>query len=151
MKDWKKSRYKIESIEPLPEYKGAFVTVEELHAMLKEADLKNCSDENGLPFLTIIDYRTENFYKPEASIASIKTKCPILRCLIDDFTDPKIRQLIPKNSPVILVCETGSRNAMAMRYLFKFGYTNTMGLQFGMRGWLKMDFPVEIGHGKEQL
>ena len=38
LKDWKKSGYKIDVIDPLPEYEGRFLTVDELLRKLKDAD-----------------------------------------------------------------------------------------------------------------
>ena len=92
--------------------------------------------------MTIIDYRTEDFLETDRPIPSIKTKCRIIKCLLDDFSNPAIRNLIPKDGEVVLVCETGNRDKTAMKYLFKFGYLNIKGLKFGMRGWIKLDYPM---------
>lgn len=143
LRDWEKSGYKIDVIEPLPEYGGKFITADELLAMIKEADSYNCLDQNKKPLLTLVDYRTENFLKTDRPLHSIKTKCKTIKCLLDDLTDPEVRKQIPKESPVVLVCETGNRELLIMKYLYKYGYTNTVGLRFGMRGWIKSGYPVE--------
>ncbi|MBL7225660.1 MAG: rhodanese-like domain-containing protein [Desulfobacteraceae bacterium] len=53
-----------------------------------------------------------------------------------------MRNQIPNKGLVVLVCETGNRDWAALRYLYKWGYTNIVGLRFGMRGWIKSDYPV---------
>ena len=143
LRDWEKSGYKIDAIEPLPEYEGKFITADELLAMIKKADSNNCLDQNKKPLLTLVDYRTENFIKTSRPLPSIRTKCRTIRCLLDDLRDPEIRKQLPKEGPVVLVCETGNRDALTMKYLDKYGYTNTAGLRFGMRGWIKAGYPVE--------
>ena len=143
IRDWKKSGYKIDVIEPLPEYEGKFITADELLARIKEADSQKCIDQNKKPLLILVDYRTGNFLKTNRPLPSIKTKCKTIRCLLDDLRDPEIRKQIPKEGPVVLVCETGNRALFTMKYLYKYGYTNTMGLRFGMRGWIKSGYPLE--------
>ena len=39
--------------------------------------------------------------------------------------------------------ETGNRDMFVMKYLYRYGYTNIKGLEFGMRGWIKSNYPVE--------
>jgi len=50
---------------------------------------------------------------------------------------------VPRAGLVVTITETGNRDSFLIRYLYKFGNVNTKGLQFGMRGWLKADYPVE--------
>ena len=109
-------------------------------------ELHNCVDEKGKPILTLVDYRTENFLEQEEPFPSIKTNCNIIRCLLDDLSDPAIRNKIPKNGFVVLVCETGNRDDITMRYLYKFGFENIVGLRTGMRGWIKLNYPVEYSN-----
>lgn len=144
LKDWKKSGYEIEVIEPLPEYEDKFILADTLLAKIKQSDLSNCLDQNNQTVLTILDFRNEYFLKTDSPFPSIKTKCKTIHCLLDDLIEPEVRSLIPDKGLVVLVCETGNRSWAAMRYLYKWGYTNIVGLQFGMRGWIKSDYPVDM-------
>lgn len=144
LKDWKKSGYKIDAIDPLPGYEGRFLTADELLTKLNDADRHNCADENNKAMVTLVDYRNENFLKTEKPLPSIKTGCPTIKCFLDNLKDPAVRNKIPKKGLVVLVCETGNRDAVAMRYLHKYGYNNVVGLRTGMRGWIKLDYPVEF-------
>jgi hypothetical protein len=40
--------------------------------------------------------------------------------------------------------ETGNRDIFAMKFMYKYGYTNIVGLNFGMRGWIKPGYPAGI-------
>ena len=144
MKDWKKSGYKIEAIEPLSKYEGQFLSADALLEKIKQSEFVNCLDPKGNPLLTLVDYRTENFLKTGKARPFIKTNCETIRCLLDDLANPEVRRQIPKKGLVVLVCETGNRDAITMKYLYKYGYTNVMGLQFGMRGWVKLNYAVDI-------
>lgn len=126
----------------MPEYDGQYIGVDTLLEKIKEADANGCLNENNQPLLTIVDYRTENFIDSDKPILSISTGCKIIKCLLDDLRKPTIRDQIPREGLVVLLCETGNRDAFTMRYLSQFGYTNIRGLRFGMRGWLKAGYPV---------
>lgn len=101
-----------------------------------------CS-RNGEPLLVILDLRTETQLKPRRPLPIIKVQCPIVFCLLDDLIKPEIRRQIPTDRLVVTVTETGNRDKFAMQYLSRFGYRNIKGLLFGMRGWIKQDYPVE--------
>ena len=101
--------------------------------------------------MTIIDYRVEYFLEPQGAVPVIKTRCPTIRCLLDDLQRPEVRAKIPRTGKVVLVCETGNRDAVAMRFLSKFGFTNVVGLTHGMRGWIKLDYPIEIPADRDAL
>jgi rhodanese-related sulfurtransferase len=56
---------------------------------------------------------------------------------------PTKRETIPRTGRVVVVSETGNRDWAAIGYLARFGWTNVVGLENGMRGWIKADLPVE--------
>ncbi|WP_243438196.1 rhodanese-like domain-containing protein [Fundidesulfovibrio soli] len=142
IKDWKKAGLPVASIEPLPEYSGAMVTGEEVYAIMQRSE--NCTDENGNPLLTILDFRIENsLEEADGGLKRIKTRCPVITCLLDEVRLPEQRARIPKEGLVVTITETGNRDDVAMRYLSLFGYTNVKGLEFGMRGWIKSKLPIE--------
>ena len=111
---------------------------------IKLSESSRCLDQDNQPMLTLIDYRTENFLKTDRPIPSIRTKCKLIRCLFDDLIDPTIRDKIPKEGLVIAISETGNRDWAVMRYLYRWGYTNVAGIEFGMRGWIMSGYLVDI-------
>ena len=142
LKDWRKSGYTIETTDPLPEYEGPVLEANLLLEKLVQSEPSRCLDQHGNPILTIVDFRTENFLKMDRPIPAIQTRCQIIRCLFDDLRDPEVRSKIPKEGLVIAVSETGNRDWAMMSYLYKWGYTNVVGLQFGMRAWIKQGYPI---------
>lgn len=77
-------------------------------------------------------------------MTDIKTPCPTVFCLLDELQNARVRRQIPKQGLVVTITETGNRDSFAIQYLSKFGYANLKALMFGMRGWIKKDYPVKI-------
>lgn len=101
-------------------------------------------DASDKPVLTILDLRTEHHLEPGHELQSFNTNCPILEFALDELQKQEIRDKIPKDSLVVTVTETGNRDQFAMRFMFQYGYTNIVGLNFGMRGWIKLDYPAAL-------
>ncbi len=124
---------------------------DKLRALLETAQNQgSCLDEAGNPLVTLIDYRIGNFLPPNGPFPRIQTNCPVVECLLDTMGTAEVRAQIPKQGRVVLLCETGNRDPVAMRYLYKFGHTNVKGLRFGMRGWLKLGYPVIFKRGENE-
>jgi rhodanese-related sulfurtransferase len=147
IKDWKKSGLPIETIDALPKMEVRLITAEELLALLQSVKDNGCRDASHRPLVTLLDLRTENHLPPEpgaaTSITHIESSCPRIFCLLDQLQRPEIRKKIPKTGLVVTVTETGNRDQFAIQYLSKYGYGNIKGLMFGMRGWIKEDYPIE--------
>ncbi len=144
LKDWVKAGYTVDVQDPLPEYEGRYIESQDFLALIKQADVQECMDEEGKPLFTLLDYRTELAQGKNLDLPIIKTNCPQLVMLLDDFADPIHQKSIPMDGLVVLVCETGNRDPFAMRFLKSFGYDNVVGLRFGMRAWIKAGYPVEV-------
>ena len=53
-----------------------------------------------------------------------------------------------KNSPVILVCQTGARSMSAYKTLGKLGFTKVHSLDAGMSAWRSAGLPLKKGSKK---
>ena len=53
-----------------------------------------------------------------------------------------------KSTPVILVCQTGSRSAGACKQLEKLGFTRVNNLESGIAGWRSAGLPLKKGSKK---
>lgn len=130
------------------------ITAEELLALLQSAKANDCRDPSNQPLVIILDLRTENHLSPEpgasTSIPRIKTSCPRVLSLLDQLQQPEVRNKIPKTGLVVTITETGNRDQFAIQYLSKYGYDNLKGLMFGMRAWIKEDYPIETSSHQVQ-
>lgn len=145
MKDWLKSGYEIKVIEALPDYDAQFIIADKLFEKSKQAEANgSCTAANTEPLFTLLDLRTDKFVSTENSSPAIKTICSTINMLFDDLLDPEKRKTVPTDSLVVTVTETGNRDKEAMQFLSKFGYTNVKGLRFGMRGWIKQNYPTTL-------
>lgn len=50
---------------------------------------------------------------------------------------------IPRETPLLVVCETGHRSPRAARLLVSYGFTDVTHLDGGMRSWRAAGLPVE--------
>lgn len=144
IKDWKKAGLPLESTHVLPETKVAFIEPDTLEAILSSTP-ENCTGTDGIPLLTLLDFRNENFLNKGTPPPKIETGCKTISLLMDDIRLEDMRARIPKDGLVVTVSETGNRDAYLIRYLSQFGFTNVKGLHFGMRGWIKLGYPLESG------
>ena len=53
-----------------------------------------------------------------------------------------------KDTPVILVCQTGTRSAGACKQLEKLGFTKVNNLESGIAGWRSAGLPLKKGSKK---
>jgi len=146
LKDWMKSGNITESIEPLPEMQVHFIDVNELMLALVEANERNCTDNDGSPLITLIDFRVSQgrSQKKGADKYKIKTNCQTISATLDDFSNnSQLIQSLPQKGLIVSISETGNRDTFLIRYLSKFGINNIRGLKYGMRNWLKANYPVE--------
>jgi rhodanese-related sulfurtransferase len=143
IKDWVDAGHKIESTKPLPKYEGMFITEDELLRAIASADKNDCKDLQNQPLLTILDLRTDNYLEADQPVPDIRTRCKTIKCLLDDLINPDFRKQLPREGLVVTLTETGNRDIFAMRYLYQYGYKNIKGLDFGIRGWIKLNYPVE--------
>lgn len=142
LKDWEKAGNPIEVLEALPDYEGNSISTEELLDRLQEAEAGGCGTAYN-PSLAILDLRTESSLRTKDSqVPDFKTSCPVQRILFDNLSKLEVRDKIPQQGFVVIVCETGNRGTLVMRYLSQFGFTNIVVLKFGMRGWLKAGYPI---------
>lgn len=53
-----------------------------------------------------------------------------------------------KNSPIIVVCQSGARSSGACKQLDKLGFTNVHNLDGGLNAWRTAGFPLKKGAKK---
>jgi len=142
LKEWISDGLPVESTEKLPEYEVNFLSAEDVKNKMDVDEKRGCLSADGLPLLTLLDLRTERVPEGAEAPLVINSICPTISGFLDDLQRADFRNKVPLNSLVIVITETGNRDEYAARYLYKFGYTQVLGLQYGMRGWIKADFPT---------
>lgn len=121
---------------------SAFINADQLKQMIEKAQTGQCMDEKGAAAITILDFRNEFFLNPDNPPPAIDTVCKTQRLQLDDLLKPEVRAALPRHGKLVTITETGNRDAFAMRYLHGFGFDDISGLQFGMRGWIKLGYPT---------
>ena len=130
------------SSHSLPKMDIPYIHANQLLDLKRDADLNKCKDNNGTPLLTLLDFRNENFLSKDDPPPRIPSQCQTIFLQMDDIRDPSIRRQIPKQGQIVTITETGNRDSFAIRYLSTFGFNNIRVLKFGMRGWLKLRYPI---------
>ncbi len=89
-----------------------------------------------LEAVTVLDVRSrEEFEGPDGRIASsLLIPLPELEARASE---------LPAAAPLVLVCHSGSRSALATQQLLKAGRSAVANLRGGLRGWRDAGFPLE--------
>jgi rhodanese-related sulfurtransferase len=61
-------------------------------------------------------------------------------------TDPDLVEA--RERPVVVVCRSGNRSALAVLVLQEMGYRNVASLKLGIKGWNDSDLPLVDGEGR---
>ncbi|PKN91896.1 MAG: hypothetical protein CVU44_16525 [Chloroflexi bacterium HGW-Chloroflexi-6] len=101
---------------------------------VKSPDLNVEIGTGTVPFL--LDVRTQEEWDADGHIEGA-----ILVPVLD--LPANLAQLpADKAAPIVVLCKSGHRGAMAQMYLQALGYTNIRNLNGGMNGWIAAELPV---------
>ena len=87
--------------------------------------------------VSIIDVREPNEYGKGHIENSINTPLGKLADQLNQFTDRK-------NSPIIVVCQSGTRSVPACKTLSKAGFTDVYNITGGMQAWEDSKLPIKV-------
>lgn len=95
------------------------------------------------PELLIVDIREANEY----DAAHIKDSLHIPRGILEASCDWGYSDTIPvlaqaRDKPVVLVCRSGNRSALAALTLQALGYQHVYSMKTGVRGWNDYELPL---------
>jgi len=129
---------------------AALVLLMQMLTMNAEAGVTNITNQELAALLekgaTLIDIRTE----PEWRQTGIVPDSHLLM-LFDEqrrVVDPdgwikKVKQLVPLDKPVILICRVGNRTVPATQFLVRSGYKKVYNVTGGIVPWVKAGLPME--------
>lgn len=102
------------------------------------------------PNALIVDIREGN----EVATAAIKDSIHVPRGILESACDWGYSDTVPelvqaRNQPVILVCRSGNRSAIAAQTLQIMGYQQVYSLKTGIRGWNDDEMPLYNSEGHQ--
>lgn len=95
---------------------------------------------------TLIDIRTESEWRQTGVIpgSHLLTLFDEQRRVVDpDGWLKKVKQLVPLDKPVILICRVGNRTVPAAQFLSRSGFNQVYHATGGIESWIKAGLPVE--------
>lgn len=101
-------------------------------ASVTPADLKKRLDEHE--HLFVIDVRSPEEYRQDGHIQGA-------RLLPLNLLAQRLNEL-PKDRPIVCVCRSGARSAMACETLKQHGFTNVINMSGGMMSWGMAGLPM---------
>ena len=110
-------------------------------------DLEEMLEEN--PDLLLIDTREQD----EFDFAHIKHSLLVPRGILESCCDWNYAETIPKlvqarQLPVIVICRSGNRSALAAHTMQLMGYEDIYSLKTGIKGWNDSDLALYDKTGK---
>lgn len=100
--------------------------------------------------LLLVDIDEPDEYARIHIAGSINVPRGILESACDYEYDETVPQLAKsRDTPMILICRSGNRSALAAFTLQQMGFTNVCSLKTGLRGWNDYDSPLVDAQGKE--
>lgn len=52
---------------------------------------------------------------------------------------------IPRNKPIVVICQSGSRSPSGRDFLLQAGFSNVTSVSGGLGDWMQLGYPVEYG------
>lgn len=100
--------------------------------------------------LLLVDIDEPDAYARIHIAGSINVPRGILEPACNYEYDETVPQLAKsRDTPMILICRSGNRSALAAFTLQQMGFTNVCSLKTGLRGWNDYDSPLVDAQGKE--
>ena len=109
-------------------------------------DLEEALVEDG-PLL-LIDVREPSEFARGAITGSLSVPRGILEAACDyGFAETQAELVEARSRPVVVICRSGRRSALAAQTLAQLGYRDVKSLKLGVKGWNDSDFPLVDGLG----
>jgi rhodanese-related sulfurtransferase len=101
------------------------------------------------PTPLIIDVREPNEYEAMHIAGSINVPRGILESACEwGYEDTVPVLAAARQRPIIVVCRSGRRSALAAWTMQQLGYLDVVSLKSGLRGWNDYEEPLENGRGE---
>lgn len=104
-------------------------------ANISATDLKQRLDAGEKLYL--LDVRTDEEYRSDGRISGAKL-LPL------QMLSMRVAEL-PKDTPIVCICRSGSRSGIAADQLARQGFTGVLNLSGGMMAWARAGLPMKKG------
>jgi rhodanese-related sulfurtransferase len=87
--------------------------------------------------LYLLDVRSDEEYRQDGRIAGAHlVPLPVLSMRVGD---------LPKDTPIVCICRSGSRSSLAADQLARQGFAEVINLNGGMMAWARAGLPMKRG------
>lgn len=146
---WLKSEFPVETGAPAAPTTGAAPEVDAARLAALDTYLSNLPD--GFGAIKSTDFNTELVAGDVPFMLDVRTQAEwdanghidgAIHVPVNDVPANLAQLPADKTAPIMVICASGHRGAMAQMYLQFLGYTNVRNLNGGMNGWIAAELPV---------
>jgi len=96
----------------------------------------------------LVDVRERDEFEQGYIPGSINVPRGILEAACDFGFAETVPELVrARELPLVVICRSGRRSALAARTMRELGYSQAVSLKLGVKGWNDSEFPLIDGHG----
>lgn len=93
--------------------------------------------------LMVLDVRERSEFEAAHIAGSLNVPRGILEAACEyDYAETEPELVAARDRPVVVVCRSGNRSALAASVMQLLGYADVASLKLGIKGWNDADFPL---------
>ena len=110
-------------------------------------DVSDFMEDN--PDALLLDIREQSEFSQARIAGSLNVPRGILESAAEwDYVETEPDLVQARDKPVVVICRSGNRSALACEVLEQIGYSDTRSVKLGIRGWNDADQPLVDAEGE---
>ena len=110
-------------------------------------DVSDFMEDN--PDALLLDIREQSEFSQARIAGSLNVPRGILESAAEwDYVETEPDLVQAREKPVVVICRSGNRSALACEVLEQIGYSDTRSVKLGIRGWNDADQPLVDADGE---
>ena len=110
-------------------------------------DVSDFMEDN--PDALLLDIREQSEFSQARIAGSLNVPRGILESAAEwDYVETEPDLVQAREKPVVVICRSGNRSALACEVLEQIGYSDTRSVKLGIRGWNDADQPLVDAEGE---
>ena len=110
-------------------------------------DVSDFMEDN--PDALLLDIREQSEFSQARIAGSLNVPRGILESAAEwDYVETEPDLVQARDKPVVVICRSGNRSALACEVLEQIGYSDTRSVKLGIRGWNDADQPLVDADGE---